>query len=333
MKYEEKLDLIVSEIVEARKRTRIGQPAKIFVAKQSELAKKLILQEVHDILLKLQDDEKIIEIKDLPRELKSVLEIKIDDNQNYFLVTVSDNFDNWYSTYKIKQKSTIENLSKTNFDNVYFILLQIQDQFQLAQSEKFSFSLVTSIHEIQGYESDDIDELTNGCINVLEYLKKIGVLKEYSHAEMSLDANIVLDINKYLDVLEVAKKIKGVKENVEPTNPTIPTKTNEKSPLSYDPKKGVLNVEGKPVKLNKDSFRAKILELLLSSVQNRKKEWSWDEVIEKIQGVDDIDTQKENKSKFYPACDGLSKHIASKTGVTDLLIYNKSTVQINPKYL
>jgi len=42
---------------------------------------------------------------------------------------------------------------------------------------------------------------------------------------------------------------------------------------------------------------------------------------------------KENKNKFYPACDGLTKHIASKIGVNDLLIFNKSTVQINPKYI
>ena len=102
--------------------------------------------------------------------------------------------------------------------------------------------------------------------------------------------------------------------------------------LSYEPQKGILVIEGKQVKLNKESFRAKILELLLKDDKNKKKEWSWDEVIEEIEDTKDAELTKENKDKFYPACDGLQKHIALKIGINDLLIFNKSTVQINPKY-
>jgi len=103
--------------------------------------------------------------------------------------------------------------------------------------------------------------------------------------------------------------------------------------VTYDPQKGELDIEGKKVRLNKDSFRAKLLELLLKDDKSRKKEWSCDEVIEAIEDTKDEELTKENKNKFYPACDGLSKHIASKTGVNDLLAFTKSTVQINSKYL
>ena len=60
---------------------------------------------------------------------------------------------------------------------------------------------------------------------------------------------------------------------------------------------------------------------------------SWDEVIEEIEDTKGKEATTENKKKFYPACDGLAKHIASKTGVNDLLTFTKSTVQINSKYL
>ena len=94
-----------------------------------------------------------------------------------------------------------------------------------------------------------------------------------------------------------------------------------------------MSVESKKVKFKKESFRAKLLELLLKDDKSRKKEWSWDEVIEEIEDTKDKEATTENKKKFYPACDGLSKFIAQKIGVNDLLIFNKSTVQINPKYL
>jgi hypothetical protein len=58
MTYEEKLDLLINELAEAKKRTRIGQPTKIFVTKQSELVKKIIPQEIHELLLQLQDDKR-----------------------------------------------------------------------------------------------------------------------------------------------------------------------------------------------------------------------------------------------------------------------------------
>ncbi len=103
--------------------------------------------------------------------------------------------------------------------------------------------------------------------------------------------------------------------------------------VTYNPQKGELDIEGKKVKFKKDSFRAKLLELLLKDDKSRKKEWSWDEVIEAIEDTKDEELTKENKNKFYPACDGLSKFIAQKTGVNDLLTFTKSTVQINPKYL
>lgn len=66
MTYEEKLDLLIKELVDAKKRTRNGQPTKIFVTRQSQLTQKIIPQELHELLLQLQDDQKVIDIKEIP---------------------------------------------------------------------------------------------------------------------------------------------------------------------------------------------------------------------------------------------------------------------------
>lgn len=104
---------------------------------------------------------------------------------------------------------------------------------------------------------------------------------------------------------------------------------------TYNQSSGMLSIDNKHVKIRKDSFRANLLVLLFKNKSSRNKEWSWDEIIAQIEGINVNDTQtlKANKKKFYPACDGLSKHIASKIGVNDLLIFNKSSVRINRKYV
>lgn len=100
--------------------------------------------------------------------------------------------------------------------------------------------------------------------------------------------------------------------------------------ISFNSKTGELNVNGKSVLLRRNTFRSDLVALMIS---NKKKVWEWEEIVGKIEDVSDDDVLKDSKKKFYPACDGLQKLIAQKTGISDFLIFNKSTVQINPKYL
>lgn len=174
----------------------------------------------------------------------------------------------------------------------------------------------------------------------VQYLVKEGIASQanYDSDNMLGYGNIVIRINlvKFDDFYKAIKaefeKRKKSFDKTEEKSKTI-DKTGVALKATYDAQKGQLDIEGKKVKFKKDSFRAKLLELLLKDDKSRKKEWSWDEVIEAIEGTKDRELTKENKNKFYPACDGLAKHIASKIGVNDLLIFTKSTVQINPKYL
>lgn len=335
MTYEEKLQKIVSKLKDERELTRIGH--KTTVTLNDKSFSKVRISDICKILLKLQDDEKVLTIREAYR-LDIFDAHKIACNSNYdeaevVVAELNDGFDHWYANYQIKQKGKIENLSQSNFEEIYSLLVQIEDQLQLSQSGSFHLHFVNSIHDVEGYGFEDIDDLTNNYAERLNYLQKIGVVKEHSQGVRSLGADITLDVTRYLEIKEIAERVKQTIDEASGASQKETVQTDNKVLLHYDPDKGLLNLNGQIVKLNKDSFRAKLLELLLQDDKNRKKEWSWDEVIEKVQGTDDLDTLKENKKKFYPACDGVSKFIALKIGVNDLLIYTKSTVKINSKYL
>lgn len=346
MKYEEKLDLIVAELAEAIKRTRIGQPVKIFVTKQSELVKKIIPQEIHELLLQLQDDEKILKIKEIPTDLKTGWEVNI-DKIDYFLIDILNTFDDWYENYLMRKKTGLEHIDYINMLRIYDVVLDINEQIQLTNKTAVSIHLLPSLVRFSAlFPADTIGMRDKYCEtrwDSLKYLKEKGVIDEFKHNSAfhrwDTIVTVTLKLSKFDEFYrkikdEYVKRNETNRKEEKPKTESLkvdPKKTTAKA--TYNAQKGELDIEGKKVRLNKDSFRAKLLELLLKDDKSRKKEWSWDEVIEAIEDTKDEELTKENKNKFYPACDGLSKHIASKTGVNDLLIFNKSIVQINPKYL
>jgi len=346
MTYEEKLDLLINELAEAKKRTRIGQPAKIFVTKQSELVKKIIPQEIHELLLQLQDDEKILTIKEIPTDLKTGWEVNL-EKIDYFLVDILDVFDDWYESYLMKQKTGLESIDYINMLRIYDVVLDINEQIQLTNKTTVSIHLLPSLVRFSAlFPTDTIGMRDKYCEtrwDSLKYLKEKGFIDEFKHNSAFHRWDTIVTVTLKLSKFdEFYRKIKDeyVKRNKTDRKEEKPKTNNLKIDtkkvaikVTYDPQKGELDIEGKKVRLNKDSFRAKLLELLLKDDKSRKKEWSWDEVIEAIEDTKDEELTKENKNKFYPACDGLSKHIASKTGVNDLLAFTKSTVQINSKYL
>lgn len=347
MTYEEKLDLIIAELVEAKKRSRIGQSGKIFISKQSELTKKIIPQEVHELLLQLQDDEKIITIKEIPTDLKSVWEVDI-NKIDYFLIDFLDTFDGWYESYLMKQKTRLENIDYINMLRIYDVVLDINEQVQLTNKTSVLIHLLPSLIRFSAlFPADSIglrDKYCEARWNSLKYLKEKGVIEDFKHNRAlhrwQTTVSVTLKLSKFDDFYkkiqdEYVKRNKATDEKEEKPK-TESLKIDSKkvtTKVTYNAQKGELDIEGKIVKFKKESFRAKLLELLLKDDKSRKKEWSWDEVIEEIEDTKGKEATMENKKKFYPACDGLSKFIAQKTGINDLLIFNKSTVRVNTKYL
>ncbi len=115
-----KLDLIIGAIAEAKEVTRKGHPVKVYMSGDNGL-KAIYPQELKVILLKLQDDEKIIRIKSFPNWLLPSVKFTMDvfdsrmlairdPSLKHFVVDILDGFDKWYGDYQAKTKSSIEKL-------------------------------------------------------------------------------------------------------------------------------------------------------------------------------------------------------------------------------
>ncbi|PIQ72345.1 hypothetical protein COV86_03475 [Candidatus Roizmanbacteria bacterium CG11_big_fil_rev_8_21_14_0_20_35_14] len=136
MTYEEKLSIIISALREAQKATRKEHYTSLYLTKDNRLTE-IDPNELHDILLKLQDDEKVITIKDIPTKLKPVFE-QTDDafkgEKTYFLIDTLDSFDDWYASYLLKQKSKLKNLDWLNLLKTFDVCSDIDQQIQMTRN-------------------------------------------------------------------------------------------------------------------------------------------------------------------------------------------------------
>lgn len=343
MTYEEKFDIVVRAIKEAVKMTPSGYNTKLKITYENKL-QDLDLDDISSILYKLNDQEIIKMISTANAKFLTGLD-PWSEEQNYYALDVLDTFESWYENYLLEQKTSLQNLDYINLLRIYDVVLNINEQIQVANKTTVQFPLLPSLIRFQIlFPADTIgfrEEYCDNRLNSLKYLKDKGFIDEYTHNRDGWDTTVTvsLRLSRFDDFYKTIRD-EYVKQNKSDgkteKSRTAPLKIDSKkifTKVNYDPRKGEVDIEGKKVKFKKDSFRAKLLELLLKDDKNSKKEWSWDEIIEKVEDTKDENSTKENKKKFYPACDGLSKFIAQKTGINDLLIFNKSTVQINPQYL
>lgn len=114
------LDLIIKAIAEAKEVTRKGHRVKVYISNDNGL-KAIYPQQPKDILLKLQDDERIITIKSFPNRLlrsgslthdtlDSMISDMLDPSRVHFIVDTLDGFDKWYADHRAKRKSSTEDL-------------------------------------------------------------------------------------------------------------------------------------------------------------------------------------------------------------------------------
>lgn len=350
MTYEEKLEKIVTKLKDERDLTRKGHKTRVTFTDTSFT--KISIRETCKILLQLKDDEGIVTVIDALQPIETVPTEQIinpSDNDDYegveeITVEFGEEFDNWYKNYLIRQKSSLVEMNYLNLLRVLDTLLSIREKIQLNQSATVVIPLLPQrIRFRELFLADDIgqrDEFIEGRWDSLGYLKKENIIDDFRLIDRMMhrwdnEVEVIINPSPFYNFIEKVKaEVSKRLEKNEQEKEEQPTQDSEPmSKVSYDSKKGVLNIESKKVQLKKDSFRAKLIELLLKDDSSRKKEWLWDEVIEAIEDTNSNEATKENKSKFYPACDGLAKHIASKTGINDLLIFTKSTVQINSKYI
>lgn len=105
-----KLELVGEAIMEAKEITPVGKDVPVYITESNKLAY-IYPQEIKDILVKLQDDEKVITIKSFPdwmlpsegrfmtdTQLDKMIEVARDSSIKQFVVTVLNGFDKWYKS-------------------------------------------------------------------------------------------------------------------------------------------------------------------------------------------------------------------------------------------
>lgn len=117
--------------------------------------------------------------------------------------------------------------------------------------------------------------------------------------------------------------LQGLTASQDVVNPT-----NLKGNLSFDEAKPVLQIGDKAVKIRKASDQFHLLRIMFEDKKDISKEWFYSEIAEKYD-----DEAKFDDKKFYNAAYQINKKIISDTGLRDVLITTKQSVQINPKYL
>ena len=166
-------------------------------------------------------------------------------------------------------------------------------------------------------------------IHAILAFEKLGYIKILALGNNWHWANANDDNLKYYAKIQLLPSLyQGQKHEIDGTNKT------DKTSWSYDPSTGILSINGKPVQFKKNNFRAKVLELLTKNSRNINKKWSWDEIYEAIERKrTEEKLGKEEQDKVYYACEGITEQIATKSGVTEFLLFDTNTARINPLLL
>ncbi len=236
MTYEDKLDLIVKAIFEARKLTRKGHGTKLYLTADNGL-KNLNTHEIYDILLKLQDDEEILSVQDIPSAIKSLTDISdaLEGKKEFFLLEIKDIFDRWYEGYVLKQKSRLGNLDWINLLKALDVALDINGKLQIANSTTVRIpSLPSLVRFALLFPQDSIgtrriyqDYRGEG----VKYLSNMGVVLEFEYIEDYSggygDIEVVVDLLKFETLLKELTEEYKKRENATPKPETKNKKTDE----------------------------------------------------------------------------------------------------------
>lgn len=231
MTYEEKLEITINAIREAKQFSRKEYFTKLHIGTGNGLSRAGI-EAVYDILLQLQDEEKIILIKELPTSLKAPID-QVNDMtkgaKTFFLIDIYPEFDEWYEKYLIKSKTSLRNLDYINMLRIYDVVLDINEQVQLTHKTTVHIHLIPSMIRFRAlFPADTIglrDEYCENRLGSLKYLKERGIITDYTHGRDGWDTVVTVTflLSKFDDFYKeiMAEYVKRNKKDDKPSNEAV----------------------------------------------------------------------------------------------------------------
>jgi hypothetical protein len=112
----------------------------------------------------------------------------------------------------------------------------------------------------------------------------------------------------------------------------VPAEMIKKVKWDYDVALGKLTINECQLPF-KPSVTRDVLAIVLLGNDSVRKEWFYDELNELIEGHEVENFGEEEKDRFYGICKRIVQRIATNSGVVQFLVFNKSSVKVNPIYL
>lgn len=245
MTYEKKLDLIINAIVEAKKATRKEQSTTLYLNSTNGLDR-LELDEIREILLQLQD-ENVLKLNPKTNRLLPIEQQPI--NPSYLFLDILEDFDSWYENYLMRQKTGLENIDYMNILKIYDVVLDINEQLQLANQTTVTIDLLPHLVRFSIlFPTDSIGFRDKYCEfrwNSLKHLKQKGVIDDFKLNEglhrWQSTITVSLKLSKFDDFYKEIRDeyVKRNKENygnekLQTTTTKIDKKVSEETVWSDD---------------------------------------------------------------------------------------------------
>lgn len=190
MTYEEKFDIVVKAVWQARNFTIKGYHTKLKITKENGL-KNLDPDEIASILFKLQE-YKIIKMVSTAKANFLTGPGRLEGESDFYALEILDDFEKWYENYLIEQKSKPKNLDWINLLKIYDVCIDINQQLQITKSPvvsipSFPYPYIGRFLELFPYDSIGTRKTyQNYRREGAQYLLKKGIALEINYKDNDL---------------------------------------------------------------------------------------------------------------------------------------------------
>jgi len=310
MTYEDQLEIIIYELIEARKRASGKWPARLRRSENENLLK-MNDSEYAEILLKLQSDFEVIEIVDYPGQRRGYTE----DGSEYieavlsgdYLIRTKAEFDDWVAEFLRHRRNAIEKISWNSFLHVYDVLEDINNSTQLTNKDRVVFRLLKNpVAHLELFAHDTITmrhKYMDRRDEALQYLKNQNVIHDFGHvADVGWETDVWVDINliEFHHFFEKAHKLylkRATFVDDKPKNQPKATKTTTATQsddiaykVEYEPFSRKVSVNG--IRLSQPNYESDNEKFIAYIIEHPNQKLKLDDVKKELGFLDTWDINK-----------------------------------------
>lgn len=355
MRADEKIWNVVYAISQARQIRPSNEPCKISPSVFSKMSQ----DEVDGIFKKLDKDEDVINLINIPKSWAVVTANSRPDDYRY-VFGVKENFDTFYENKYREYYQAIHNLATENFLSIFDLVLDIEREIQMSDSNKVSVDVLNRVVRFSILFPRDSahfrDAYCKRRIDSANYLKRHGAIKSYevqNNIGNGWDAKIEIEFSTpafdgFADKMKARYKTDFHKqpklvidkqpkpkiekpddtmidpseepEADEPVNATVP---QDQEKVRFDAKASKLTFSGKTCDIPDETLEHYICKLVF---KNRRVAAKEDDILEYTT------KSQESQRAVYDAMLRINKKASNQLGTPKLLSYKAAKVRITAKY-